>query len=312
MSRCDAHSIDRCTLPRPTLAVTVVAIVMIAGPAVVTRADDPASGGTTASNTPLSIESPPPPASQPSSDEPAPSSSPTPAEAKPRVVPRRDPPRPTPTQPPPEPDNADPSPAARPDVVLPEREFLPLVTAPGAATGTSQTRPANVGSWGLQTAMALGVVIMLVVLLRVFLKRVNGAGAQATSRGGMVEVLSRSTVGPKTQVLLLKVNHRVIIAGQTQAGLNTLGVIDDPTEVAQVLAQAEAARPASISQSFSRLLSNFEKQSNELDDRDTDLSFDSKANVDVAPSDSRLDRTRGELAGLAARLRRITGTEGGK
>lgn len=151
----------------------------------------------------------------------------------------------------------------------------------------------GMGSWGLQTAMALAVVIALIFALRVWLRKMAGAPATPTARG-LVEVLGRSTVGPKTQVLFLRVNERVIVAGQTPAGINTLTCIDDPNEVATLLAQAEADRPQSISQGFGKLLKQFER--GEGDD-------DAPRADSRRQNDSTFDRARDELGGLIGRLR---------
>jgi len=154
----------------------------------------------------------------------------------------------------------------------------------------------GMGWWGLQTVMALAVVIGLILLLRAWLRRMSGASATPTARG-LVEVLGRTTVGPKTQVLFLRVNERVIVAGQTPAGIQTLTCIDEPEEVASLLAQAEADRPQSISQGFGKLLKQFE--------RDGGVGVAASA-VDRGDAGV-VDRARGELNGLLGRLKHMRG-----
>jgi len=177
--------------------------------------------------------------------------------------------------------------------VIPDRERLPLGTPDNTNDGQApQANKVGTGSWGLQTAMALGVVVVLGVLRRLFLKGLGGvAGAPATT--GLVDVLGRTTTGPKTQVLFLKLNHRVIVAGQTPAGISTLASIDDPEEVADLLAQCKSKRDQSISGSFQRLMSHVSGHSEPIDDDDAPPTDDEQL----------LHRTRGQLSGVLDRLR---------
>jgi len=187
-----------------------------------------------------------------------------------------------------------PTPAATPPAEsepLPEIEQTPLggksitVGEPGELTGS------GVGSWGLQTAMALGVVITLIVLIRLGLKRLHGDAGSASA--GLVEVMARVPIAPKTHVLFLRIGERVIIAGQTQAGLNTLASFDDPDDVAEMLAHVEAAKPASISEGFSKLMRQFDRGY----DPARDEGGDGEEHV--------VDRTRNDLTGLLTRIRSL-------
>ena len=180
---------------------------------------------------------------------------------------------------------------------LPERERQPLGT-PSDESAEQRIQNTDTGSWGLQTAMALGVVILLIVMLRVFLKRMSGGAAASTTGGGLMEVLARCPIGNKAQVVFLRVNQRIIVAAHTQAGMNTLAQVDDPDEVAALLAQAEAGRPASISQSFQKLVRQFEGTHEAADGSGGDA------------DEHLFDRTRSELSGLTGRLRDLTQRRG--
>lgn len=177
----------------------------------------------------------------------------------------------------------------------PSRELEPglgSVSDSGSDESTGDAGGEGMGSWGLQTAMALAVVIALIFAVRVWLRKMSGAPGGPTSRG-LVEVLGRTTVGPKTQVIFLRINERVIVAGQTPAGMTTLASISEPDEVATLLAQADADRPQSISQGFGKLLKQFEREGGEAPrDRST-----GEAGV--------IDRARGEMGDLVGRLRSL-------
>ena len=175
---------------------------------------------------------------------------------------------------------------------LPAIEQTPLGGRPPAGDAVEQlSTGTGVGSWGLQTAMALGVVIVLVVLVRLFLRRLQGGGA-ATSPG-LVEVMARVPISPKTYVLFLRIGQRIIIAGQTQAGLNTLASFDDPDDVAEVLAHVQAAKPASISEGFGKLMKQFDRgyDPNEVEGGDS--------------AEHVVDRARNDVSGLLTRLRSL-------
>jgi len=174
---------------------------------------------------------------------------------------------------------------------LPEIENTPLGGRPPINGDVEPITGTGVGSWGLQTAMALGVVVMLVVLIRLGLKRLHGD--VRTGNAGLVEVLARVPIAPKTCVLFLRIGERVIIAGQTQAGLNTLASFDDPDDVAEVLAHVQAAKPASITEGFSKLMKQFDRGY----DPDRDDGTDRDEHV--------VDRARNDVTGLLTRIRSL-------
>ncbi len=187
----------------------------------------------------------------------------------------------------------------------PEREQLPLGTPPpddDPNTAASAADNDYGDGWALQTAMALGVVIGLIYVVRMVLRRANGMTAGSGSAAAVVEVLARAPVGPRAHVLLLRINERIIVAGQTQAGLNTLATFDDPDEVAGVLATVEAARPTSISSGFNKLLSQFDRGFHGPDAR-AEGGDDAEHTV---------DRARNDVSSLLNRIRTLgSGREDG-
>jgi len=99
----------------------------------------------------------------------------------------------------------------------------------------------------------LAIVCGLMVVGVVLLKRV----VPATQRGGNsdgLSVLGRAYVAPKASLFLVKVGRRILVVGQTPAGITRVAEIDDPEEVEQVAARCERARSASITSSFRHLL----------------------------------------------------------
>jgi len=66
-------------------------------------------------------------------------------------------------------------------------------------------------------------------------------------------------------VLLLRAGSRVLVLGDSPAGLRTLCDISDPEEVDRVLSTLSTSSPGSISRGFSQLLGNFQKDHEQTD-----------------------------------------------
>ncbi len=183
-----------------------------------------------------------------------------------------------------------------------EQEFLPLGPAPKSDDpNTAKPADTNAGlSWGLQTVMALGVVIGLIYLVRAVLRRMHGLSGPSSSNTALVEVLARCPVAARTHVLLLRINDRVIVAGQTQAGLNTLAELDDPDEVAGLVARVDASRPTSITSGFNKLLSQFDRgHQTPVTDEGAD------------DAEHMVDRARSDVSSLIGRIRSFSSRDQG-
>ena len=84
--------------------------------------------------------------------------------------------------------------------------------------------------------LALAVVIALILLLRWGGRRMFGlpGGGRASHA---VQVLSRSALTPRQQVVLLKVGRRVLVVADNGSQMNSLCQITDPDEVAGLVGQ---------------------------------------------------------------------------
>jgi flagellar biogenesis protein FliO len=88
---------------------------------------------------------------------------------------------------------------------------------------------------------ALAVVIGLIFLLRWLGKRFSVLPtAQRSSR--VVQVLSRSVLSPKQQLVLVRVGQRVIVAADNGSQLSSLSEITDPDEVASLIGQLQSEK----------------------------------------------------------------------
>ena len=162
------------------------------------------------------------------------------------------------------------------------RESEPLPSA-----GSSGTSP---GGYVLPTLAALGVVLGILYGLKAVAAKLGGfSPARPTAA---VEVLSRTAIGPKGHVLLLRVGGRVLVVGDSAAGgLRTLADVQDEEEVAELLraTTAAAAPGAGAGADFSSLLSALGKKP--------------APGGDPAPGADQPD----PLAGVQARLKRLGG-----
>jgi len=200
--------------------------------------------------------------------------------------------------------SAEPSPGARsqPSVpsggsgesLPPPREQWPLGRAPDEPTQAAPGVDGGGVGWVLQTTLALAIVIALILALRFGLKRLSGVSGVG-GRADLVEVLARTPIGHKTQVLFLRVNDRIIVAGQTPNGMNTLASLDDPDEVASILARVESSRSSSITGSFARVLHQVDRGFQQPESLRLYEGGDDQEHV--------VDRARDQVRGLLNRIR---------
>ena len=107
-------------------------------------------------------------------------------------------------------------------------------------------------------------------------------------------MLSRTSIAPKNQVLLLRLGQRILVVGDSAAGLQTLADIVDAEEVAGLLQSIAASKPGSATSGFSSVLDGFDGQyEGELHARD----------MGTDGSEHRVDRARDSVRGLLSRLR---------
>ncbi len=193
------------------------------------------------------------------------------------------------------------------DSATAQQERIPL-GLPAADPWPAQDDPATPrtgwidSSGSLNTLAAMGVVIAVIYLLRWVLIRM-GKGAVPPSHPSVVEVLARVAVSPKSHVLLIRAGRRVLVVAESATGLRALGDIDDPEEVAGLLAAVTAAKPQSITQGFTQLVRGFNEQHDEIPDPDPDPD---PLEAYGAGSASRADRARDQVSRVVSRVRALS------
>jgi flagellar biogenesis protein FliO len=120
----------------------------------------------------------------------------------------------------------------------------------GVSRGTSGGG-ASGGWW--DTVSALALVLVLIFGLRYVFLRWSGQAA-VTSRHSVVEVLSRVSIAPRQQVVLLRLGNRVLLVGHSSGAMCTLADVHDPQEVASLLSAVSAQQDSKVGGQFAKLL----------------------------------------------------------
>jgi len=95
------------------------------------------------------------------------------------------------------------------------------------------------------TLLALAVVVAMIFLARYLLRRLAGVHA-GTRRLAAMEVMARTRVSPRQQLLLVRLGKRLVLTGCGPGSLTALAEVTDPDDVADLIQAAEQSRPASL------------------------------------------------------------------
>lgn len=162
--------------------------------------------------------------------------------------------------------------------------------------------PASGAMEASRVVVALGAVIALIFGVRWAGRRLLGMNAAARGGGGAVQVLSRTVLSPKQQLMLVQVGKRVVLVANCGAQMNALCEISDPEEVAGLVGEVNRkAEPAAIP-----FLSSFGLAGNSYAERTLvrHVSDGEQGEEEC----SVVTPTRAELAGLLEKVRLMSGT----
>lgn len=180
--------------------------------------------------------------------------------------------------------------------VASSQESLPLGVVSGPATPVTDHPVSSDSSWLLQTVTALGVVLGLVMILRRCFSQWMGRPVVAPGSHA-VQVLTRVAVAPRNHILLVRLGGRVLVIADSSHGLRTLANLDDPEEVASLLAAVTTSEPNSISRGFASLLQRFNSAY-----RPNQCISDEGADA----TEHCVDRTRDQVSSVLSRMRVIS------
>jgi flagellar biogenesis protein FliO len=146
-------------------------------------------------------------------------------------------------------------------------------------TGGRDARAAEGASWTdhwlVRTVAALVILGGLLWCVRWFMIRLaaGGVGGLASQLGaggrspqGVMEVLGRYPVSRGHTLVLLKMDRRVLLLGQSPAGFTTLSELTDAEDVASILTKTADAEGRTMSRRFGELLRGMERDSTLIDE----------------------------------------------
>jgi flagellar biogenesis protein FliO len=138
-------------------------------------------------------------------------------------------------------------------------------------------------------------------------RRLLGLPATAGA-GGAIQVLSRSTLSPKQQLMLIQVGRRIVLVANCGAQMNPLCEITDPEEIAGLVGQLQRRPAESAAGSFLSLFGRAGKRFNENDQEpESHIGIEEDDSPREAVEDhAALQATRHELGGLLEKVRALS------
>lgn len=150
-------------------------------------------------------------------------------------------------------------------------EDLPLGRSASEAAARVKSDRAEISTsgvgWWVQTGAALLLVVALIFAVKWGAQRLaRRAGSVAWQMGpagrapsGVLEVLGRYPVARGQSLVLLRLDRRILLLGQSGAGFSMLSELTDPEEVASLLVKTRDDEGASMAARFNELLREMER-----------------------------------------------------
>ena len=187
-------------------------------------------------------------------------------------------------------------------------EAIPIVERSGvsAVSGRGTTSVTSVFNlWRI--VGALGIVLGAIFGVRWVGRRFLGLPT-ARSSSGAIQVLGRSILSPKQQLMLVQVGRRIVLVADCGVQMNALCEISDPEEVAALSGQIQHGKGDSMSSSFLSFLGRAEAPygaSGAVERKDEERESVGPGAGGDGPERA-LAATREELSGLLQKVRQIS------
>lgn len=138
---------------------------------------------------------------------------------------------------------------------------------PGVSAADSKEQDSGFFShWFLRAAVVVGALIASLLGVRWVMRHAAAGGTLAAQLGaggrspqGVIEVLGRYPVSRGHSLVLLKLDRRVLLLGQSNSGFTTLCELDDPQDVASVLTRVEDDAGRALNRRFGDMLRQMER-----------------------------------------------------
>ena len=156
-----------------------------------------------------------------------------------------------------------------------------------------------------RVALALAAVITLILLLRVGAKRfLNLPGGQRSTSA--VQVLSRTILAPRQNVVLLKVGKRIIVVGESGGQMSSLGDIADPDEVASLVGHIREEKLTVSAKAFGALFRRAKDDLEEAPELEVSQPAPISDQFAQTPEDPEVASTREEISDLMQKVRGLS------
>jgi len=183
-------------------------------------------------------------------------------------------------------------------------ESIELGKHPPQQRGSTPTSFISTDSGVFRVVGALGVVIGCIFIVRFAGKKF--LGLQTTgSGGGVVQILSRTPISPRQQLMLIQVGRRIVLVANCGAAMNALCEISDADEVAALAGQLQERKRTSATSAFLSIFgkagAKFEAQQQTM--ATTEIHSEEEASQE--PLEPELATTRQEMRGLMDRVHQL-------
>ena len=114
------------------------------------------------------------------------------------------------------------------------------------------------GGSSLRMLLSIGSSLLLVLsvflaLVWIYRKSMAASGGRGLAKQ-VVQVLGRTSIGPRQQLVLLRFGSKLVLVSLIQGEARTISEITDPLEVDQLAGQCESLQQHSMTQSFREIL----------------------------------------------------------
>jgi flagellar biogenesis protein FliO len=184
-------------------------------------------------------------------------------------------------------------------------ESIELSKHPPQQRASGPTQLITTDSGVMRVVGALGVVIGCIFIVRYVGKKF--LGLQTTgSGGGVVQILSRTPVSPRQQLMLIQVGRRIVLVANCGVAMNALCEISDADEVAALAGQLQERRRTSTTSAF---LSMFGKAGAKMEAQQEPIATPEMNSDDEElsnePVEPELATTKQEMRGLMDRVHQL-------
>lgn len=149
--------------------------------------------------------------------------------------------------------------------------------------------------------LAMAVVLAAVFGLRWLGQRFLGLPGTVQS-SGPVQVLCRSALSPRQQLVLIQVGRRLVLAASSGAQVSPLCEITDPEEIAQLTGQVRNRRPDSVAGSF---MAFFGRANTPYDASEPTPPSGAEAPAETDGDSAAVAEARQEITGLSEKIRAL-------